>query len=265
MQIVYIVYKYFFERDKMDKNIAEFLRLNVSTLRSGRLEDLYDSFVSLYKPNFKVSDLTAAFYEMEINPLQYMKDMPNEFAYGLDIDYVAIPNTIHSIGNGCFINSKLESLYIPSSIGFIGTQICAGCLYLTEAVFNTDAIKILPSESFFDCAKLHRIVFPRGLITIGDGAFGNCASLNMIDIPEGVASIQDGAFYQCDELKFVTLPKTIQYIGNEVFDACDKLSFVKFNGTKEEFNKTNMAKHQDWLLGSFIRKVKCTDGDIILQ
>jgi hypothetical protein len=249
----------------MDKNIAEFLRLNVSTLRSGKLEDLYDSFVSLYKPNFRVSDLTAAFYEMQINPLLYMKDMPNEFASNLDIDYVAIPNTITSIGNGCFIYSKIESLYVPSSIRFIGAQICAGCSELTEAVFNTDNIKILSSESFFDCTKLSRIVFPRGLTAIADGAFGNCASLNMVDIPEGVAAIQSGAFYQCDELKFVTLPKTIQHIGNEVFDACDKLSFIKFNGTKEEFTKTDMAKHHDWLLGSSIRKAKCTDGDIDLQ
>jgi hypothetical protein len=87
----------------------------------------------------------------------------------------------------------------------------------------------------------------------------------MIDIPEGVAAIHDGVFYQCDELKFVTLPKTIQYIGNEVFDACDKLSFIKFNGTKEEFRKTNMDKHTSWLSGSSIRKVKCTDGDINIQ
>lgn len=247
----------------MEKDIAEFLRLNVSKLRRGKLEDLYESFVRY--TYFYASDLTAAFYEMKINPLLYMKDMPNKFAYNLDIDYVAIPNTINSIGNGCFINSKIESLYVPSSIRFIDTQICAGCSELTEAVFNTDDIKTLSAESFYDCTKLSRMVFPRGLTTIEDEAFGNCASLNMIEIPESVSAIHDRVFYQCDELKFVTLPKTIQYIGNEVFDGCGKLSFIKFNGTKEEFNKTNMAKHQDWLLGSYIRKVKCTDGDIDLQ
>ena len=87
----------------------------------------------------------------------------------------------------------------------------------------------------------------------------------MVEIPEGVAAIHNSVFYQCDELKFVTLPKTIQYIGNEVFDACDKLSFIRFNGTKEEFHKTDMNKHLDWLLGSSIRKVQCKDGDINIQ
>ena len=96
----------------MDKNIAEFLRLNIGKVRKDRLEELYESFVSLYKPNYHASDLTKAFYEMKINPLIYMRDMPNEFASWLDREYIEIPNTINSIGNGCFINSKLENLYI---------------------------------------------------------------------------------------------------------------------------------------------------------
>ena len=57
---------------------------------------------------------------------------------------------------------------------------------------------------------IKKIVIPKSVKSIGDGAFANCKSLQSIEIPDSVKSIGDEAFYNCTSLqRLVFKGKTI--------------------------------------------------------
>lgn len=88
----------------------------------------------------------------------------------------------------------------------------------------------LPSYIFFQ-AKAARIIFPRGINVIEDGAFA-ASEISEVVIPEGVTEIGDYAFYGCPNLKSVVLPATLQTIGKGAFGNCPKLSDISLSQTR---------------------------------
>ena len=65
-------------------------------------------------------------------------------------------------------------------------------------------------EPFANCAhNLKSVVLPKGLKTIGYGAFSLCSGLESVTIPETVTYIKYGAFYDCDKLTAIALPSEL--------------------------------------------------------
>ena len=58
---------------------------------------------------------------------------------------------------------------------------------------------------------------PKGVTTIGGGAFSGCTSLASVTIPEGVTTIGDAAFSDCTSLASVTIPEGVTTIGSYAF------------------------------------------------
>lgn len=65
--------------------------------------------------------------------------------------------------------------------------------------------------------------------------FANCEDLTSINLPKGVTSIGDGAFYGCTSLTSISLPDKLASIGMEAFGYCSNLEEISLSGINDQF------------------------------
>lgn len=100
-----------------------------------------------------------------------------------------------SIGNNCFKNQKITSVYIPSSVNNIGVAAFSGCSELENVYFmGPESTVHIGASAFQNCKKLVFIRLPLDTQSIGNNAFSNCESLETLEIPISVKEIGPGAF-----------------------------------------------------------------------
>ena len=71
------------------------------------------------------------------------------------------------------------------------------------------------------------VVIPKGVTSIGDGAFIGCKSLTNIIIPEGVTSIKEKAFLGCSSLTRIEIPDSVTNIEKMAFLCCSSLTRIE--------------------------------------
>lgn len=91
-----------------------------------------------------------------------------------------IPNTVTSIAENAFRESKLTSLVIPNSVKSIG------------------------GYAFTDCKDLTTINLPDSIQTLEIWLFHGCTSLTSITIPNSVTKIEANVFYGCSSMESIT-------------------------------------------------------------
>lgn len=160
----------------------------------------------------------------------------NTFSKCPNLCYVAMPNTIESIGEWAFRDCRrLRTLQIPASVRFIGRSAFGGCGGLTfisvdkdNPVFdsrdNCNAIIETATNTLIrGCAKT---VIPNTVTAIGYCAFSFCSNLTAIEIPNTVTAIDGGAFSYCYDLRSVSLPEKLTKISYSTFSNCLRLDSV---------------------------------------
>ena len=123
----------------------------------------------------------------------------NLVAYIGTNENVTIPNTVVSIGESAFEDSKIKTLTIPNTVTSISPNMCS------------------------DCDGLTSITIPNSVTNIGYRAFYCCSNLKSVTIPNSVEEIDDYAFYGCHSLTSVNLPNSVTDIGEESFAWCNNL------------------------------------------
>ena len=180
-----------------------------------------------------------------------------------NIREVILGNKITSIPNYCFRGSYgFTSIHIPAQITSIGTS--AFMVYkgheekgtLTQLTFAPNSkLKTIGSHAFYLC-PIQELIFPEGLETIGDIAFGgntnyegsldtgnkyldwmlplskvyfpnslktigewafSSTSISTIEWGSGIKTIGKYAFYDTPNLKHITIPSTITEIAEGTF------------------------------------------------
>ena len=111
---------------------------------------IYDNIDSMYLK----AAFTALLLKNNINPLEYMDEVPEYFAYGLDIEDFVIPNNIIEISHCAFED----------------------CSILTNITIGSGTTHIYNS-AFSNCERLASITIPKSVVYIGRGAFRNCSKL----------------------------------------------------------------------------------------
>lgn len=81
-------------------------------------------------------------------------------------------------------------------------------------------------KAFYDCLNLKEVELPEGLTSIGDNAFYKCSNLKEIELPEGLTTIGKQAFWNCTGLEEVNLPEGLTTLGEDVFYLCKGLKRV---------------------------------------
>lgn len=87
---------------------------------------------------------------------------------------------------------------------------------------------------FSYCKNLRNIIFPKSLVSIGDGAFFNCNNLNDVTFPDGLKNIENNAFCGCIGLQKVVLPDSIIKVGENAFSGCSSLKNIIIPQNLEE-------------------------------
>jgi len=141
--------------------------------------------------------------------------------------------------SGCI---KLESIVIPDSIVFIGTDAFINCHSL-EKVYISDIAKwcAIDFRGFYSNSLCYakalyivgndtpitNLVIPDGVTEISDYAFANYELLESVTMQNGVIEIGTAAFLNSASLVRVTIPNSVTRIGEAAFDGCDMLANVE--------------------------------------
>ncbi len=102
-----------------------------------------------------------------------------------------------------------------------------------DGIGNCHTSKDEIGDAMFYKCKFKTIILPKGVTSIGGGAFLECTSLKEITIPNSVMSIGGCAFEDCTSLKELAIPDSVTSIGGRAFYGCTSLNSVTVgNGVK---------------------------------
>lgn len=88
-------------------------------------------------------------------------------------------------------------------------------LYIPEFI-NGYPVGKIQAQSFVECPKLRKVVFPKTVKLIGEYAFASCKKLREVIFTEGIETIEDWAFISCN-IETVELPKSLKMVGENAF------------------------------------------------
>ncbi len=90
--------------------------------------------------------------------------------------------------------------------------------------------------------KAKKVIFKKGITSLGAGAFYNFQKLEEVVLPEGLKTIKDSAFFTCIRLKKINVPTSLRTIGASAFSETEfnvfslervkKIGNMCFSGSK---------------------------------
>ena len=227
---------------------------------TGVLNDVDFLFIYRMMPNLKNLDIA----EVNITALPIQA-----FYKSTNVENLILPNTLITIGEEMFYQSKLKtvvipanattignsafeqcasliSIDIPANVETIGTAVFWGCSSLTTVTFEKGSqLKTIGGGSsyygaFSYCTALTSIEIPASVETIGASAFKGCSSLATVTFENGSqlktiggGSYSSGAFSDCTALTSIEIPASVETIEAAAFKGCSSLATVTFeNGSQ---------------------------------
>ena len=149
--------------DKAIKEDKKFLK-NFIGYYEQKLNNKYFKYIYRKLRNFYLtatftSAFTALLLKNNINPLEYMDEVPEYFAYGLDIEDFVIPNNIIEISPYAFEDcSVLTNIIIPGSITIIDSNAFKNCISLTN-INIPKSVKTISYDAFNGCSNLTDVYY----------------------------------------------------------------------------------------------------------
>lgn len=175
--------------------------------------------------------------------------LPPYIFAGLKASHVKLPAALEAIGEGAFIDSRVEEVSIPAGVKRVGADAFGQCARLTRVELPS-GIDEVAARTFEGCAVLAEVKMPEGLRSVGARAFLGCGSLKGVDMPASLTSIAgeafamsgleaaalggcsrldsigDRAFASCRNLTTATLPSGATRLGEGIFFECVSLLAV---------------------------------------
>ena len=248
-------------KGELENELAGYDYANIESLKiTGVLNDVDFLFIYRMMPNLKNLDIA----EVNITALPIQA-----FYKSTNVENLILPNTLITIGEEMFYQSKLKtvvipanattignsafeqcasliSIDIPANVETIGTAVFWGCSSLTTVTFEKGSqLKTIGGGSsyygaFSDCTALTSIEIPASVETIGASAFKGCSKLATVTFEKesqlktiGGGSYSSGAFSDCTALTSIEIPASVETIEAAAFKGCSSLATVTFeNGSQ---------------------------------
>ena len=172
--------------------IKKLIEANIEHIENNEFKLVYDRAMSL-NMKLNVGELTDIFYDVGIDPLANMSELPSLFLDESKITALVVPKHITKINRaGCafshlehvelhkdcelseetFMNSNLKSIIIPYIMNEVPDECFVNCTELTDVDLN--AIEQIGSEAFENCTSLKTLFIPDDINYIADNAFRDC-------------------------------------------------------------------------------------------
>lgn len=165
-------------------------------------------------------------YTSNENGLVFTKDMKTLYFVPPNAKNCSIPNLVENINTLAFINCNEDgSLIIPNSVKTIGNGAFQNSKFSKIEFQENSNITSLSVNAFRNCS-ITTISIPQNIQSIEAYAFYNCTNLSKIVFPENsqLRYIRESAFYSTN-ISEITLPNLV-YISNYTFSYCLSLKSV---------------------------------------
>ena len=129
--------------------VKEFIEQNIDLIEEKRWDEVYDN-ASFNLDSDSTGIFTKAMLDTGFDPIkeQELDWIPDYYLSSTSITHFAIPNTIHSLGEGCFSYSSLQRIIIPKSVETLRDYVFYECSKLTNITFLGD-VKDIGSDIFY--------------------------------------------------------------------------------------------------------------------
>ena len=227
-------------KGELENELAGYDYANIESLKiTGVLNDVDFLFIYRMMPNLKDLDIS------EVN----ITALPKQAFYkSTNVEKLILPNTLATIGEKMFYQSKLKAIVIPASVETIEAAAFANCSSLATVTFEKGSqLKIIGGsyyESYsygaFSGCPITSIEIPASVKTIEARAFEGCSSLATVTFEKGSrlktigGSYDDnnyhnsyGAFHRCP-ITSIEIPASVETIEAVAFKGCSKLTTITF-------------------------------------
>ena len=218
-------------KGELENVLAGYDYANIESLKiTGVLNDVDFLFIYRMMPNLKDLDIA------EVN----ITALPTQAFYkSTNVENLILPNTLVTIGESMFYQSKLKTVVIPANVTTIGGSAFENCSSLATVTFEKGSqLKTIAGGyygAFSDCKTLKAIEIPASVETIEASAFKGCSKLTTVTFEKGsqLKTIGGdgsfyGAFYGCTALTAIEIPASVETIEASAFYGCSSLTTVTF-------------------------------------
>ena len=133
----------------MRKAFKDFVESHVDLFENQDMVTLY-GMVPLKYDDYIISpgDITELCFKLKINPLEYLPDVPDNFAQRTNLAYCVIPDHIKEIGASAFAHSAIDWIKLSNNLECISRGAFMGCKNLKEILLPA-TIKRIEGNVFF--------------------------------------------------------------------------------------------------------------------
>lgn len=133
--------------------------------------------------------------------------------------------SVTKIGSNAFLNSKITSVTLPSTLKTIGLSAFQECSSITSITIP-NLVTTIEVQAFHNCDGLTSITIPNSMTTIQAHVFYGCDGLTSITIPASVTTIGEFAFAECKGLTSLTISSSATTIDQYAFEHCPSLAHI---------------------------------------
>lgn len=141
---------------------------------------------------------------------------------------IIIPNSVENITGALFEGcSSLTDVNFEGNPRFVNTQVT---LSATSSVFQNctslesinlpQSLTYIGSNFFKGCTNLKQVSVSDKCISIGDSCFENCSSLTEFKFPDSLESIGRYSFASSALSGTINLPDKVRFVGERAFQSC---------------------------------------------
>ena len=216
-------------KGELENELAGYDYANIESLKiTGVLNDVDFLFIYRMMPNLKNLDIA----EVNITALPIQA-----FYKSTNVENLILPNTLITIGEEMFYQSKLKTVVIPANATTIGNSAFEQCASLISIDIPAN-VETIGTAVFWNCSSLATVTFEKGsqLKTIGGGgssyygAFGQLKNLMTVDMSActQVKTIGESAFDGDSELRLFKIgTETPPTCGRDAFSGINPYSVLK--------------------------------------
>ncbi|MBQ6467741.1 MAG: leucine-rich repeat protein [Clostridia bacterium] len=165
----------------------------------------------------------------EFNFDSSVKYIPDNLLRNSGVESISIPEGVTDIGAYAFAGTNLKSIVLPDSIESMGDGCFENCKELETAVINSN-IMLIGDNTFRGCDKLREIYIADSVMDIGRTSFSGCTSLETVYMSKNVVYIPERCFENCTALSSFTWESDSKLIGKLAFSGCTSLTVFDFTG-----------------------------------